>query len=78
MGFNYKKVFTTPFFEIEAGTDQNDLTLEPYYRMTGCDSVICCVMTIGGEFVMVRQFRPNIERFSLEFPAGGIGESDFS
>ena len=29
-------------------------------------------MTMKGEFVMVKQFRPNIDEYSLEFPAGGL------
>ena len=55
MPFNYKTAFSTPFFEIEEGIDSNNLTSEPYYRMTGVDSVICCVMTLKGEFVMIKQ-----------------------
>lgn len=69
----YKTVFTTPFFEIEAGSASiHDASEEPYYRLTGSDSVICCAMTIEGEFVMIRQYRPNIGQFTLEFPAGTI------
>ena len=72
MTLNYKISFSTPFFEIEEAIISNDLNDHPYYRMTGCDSVICCVMTLDGKFVMIEQFRPNIEEYSLEFPAGGI------
>jgi hypothetical protein len=72
MTLNYKTSFSTPFFEIEEAINPNNLNEHPYYRMTGCDSVICCVMTLDGKFVMIEQFRPNIEEYSLEFPAGGI------
>ena len=72
MTLNYKISISTPFFEIEEAIISNDLNDHPYYRMTGCDSVICCVMTLDGKFVMIEQFRPNIEEYSLEFPAGGI------
>ena len=73
----YKTVFTTPFFDIEAGIESIlGTTAEPYYRMTGSDSVICCAMTVRGEFVMVKQYRPNIERFTLELPAGGISNDE--
>ncbi len=72
MSLNFKKSFSTPFFDIEEAVDSKHPGTLPYFRLTGPDSVICCVMTIKGEFVMVRQFRPNINEYSLEFPAGGL------
>ncbi|MDC0427710.1 NUDIX hydrolase [Candidatus Pelagibacter sp.] len=72
MPFNFKTTFSTPFFDIEEGLDPKYPDTQPYYRLTSFDSVICCVMTMKGEFVMVRQFRPNINEYSLEFPAGGL------
>jgi hypothetical protein len=72
MSFNFKKTYSTPFFDIEKGLDPNYPDTQPYYRLTGFDSVICCAMTMKGEFVMVKQFRPNIDEYSLEFPAGGL------
>lgn len=68
----FKKTFSTPFFDIEESIAPYLTENLPYYRLTGLDSVICCVMTFKEEFVMVRQFRPNIEEYSLEFPAGGL------
>ena len=72
MTLNYKKSFSTPFFDIEEAIDPSNLDDYPYYRLTGCDSVICCAMTNNGQFVMIKQFRPNIGKISLEFPAGGL------
>jgi len=72
MTFNFKTTFSTSFFNIEEGFDMNKPGSSPYYRMTGSDSVICCVMTMEGDFVMVRQYRPSINEYSLEFPAGGL------
>lgn len=72
MTFNFKTTFSTSFFNIEEGFDIKKPGSSPYYRMTGSDSVICCVMTMEGEFVMVRQYRPSINEYSLEFPAGGL------
>ncbi len=72
MPFDFKTTFSTPFFDIEEGLDPKYPDTQPYYRLTSFDSVICCVMTMKGEFVMVRQFRPNINEYSLEFPAGGL------
>ena len=72
MTFNFKTTFSTSYFNIEEGFDVNKPGSSPYYRMTGSDSVICCAMTMEGEFVMVRQYRPSINEYSLEFPAGGL------
>tara|TARA_B100001057_G_C22602993_1_gene853544 strand:- start:33 stop:611 length:579 start_codon:yes stop_codon:yes gene_type:complete len=72
MSFDFKISYSTPFFNIEKGHDSQYPNNQPYYRLTGVDSVICCVMTMQEEFVMVRQFRPNIDEYSLEFPAGGL------
>ena len=72
MSFNFKKIYSTPFFDIEEGLDLNYIDTEPYYRLTGLDSVICFIITMDGKFVMVRQFRPVIGEFSLEFPAGEL------
>ena len=76
MHFNFKKTFSTPFFDIEEAVDKNYFGAHPYYRLTGQDSVICCVMTMQEEFVMVRQFRPNINEYSLEFPAGALYKNE--
>ena len=76
MTLNYKTSFSTPFFDIEETIDPSNLNDHPYYRLTGCDSVICCAMTNKGEFVMIKQFRPNIDQISLEFPAGGIKKDE--
>ena len=72
MSFNFKITFSTPYFDIEEGTDPNYPDTKPYYRLTGPDSVICCVMNMQGEFVMVKQYRPSISQYTLEFPAGGL------
>ncbi len=69
---NFEKVFSTPFFDIEAGSDPRIEGSEPYYRMTGSDSVICCVLTTKGEFVFVKQYRPNLNQVTLELPAGHL------
>ena len=76
MSYNFKKTFSTPFFDIEEGQDKSYPDTLPYYRLTGLDSVICCVMTVKGEFVMVKQFRPSIDEYSLEFPAGGLNKNE--
>ena len=45
---------------------------EPYYRLAGIDSVISYILDQEDRFVMVRQYRPNLEMYTLESPAGGV------
>jgi len=67
----FRVVFSTPWFEIEESVPEvpNEL---PYYRMTGPDGVICMPFTPDGDIIMVRQYRPNLDRMTLEMPAGSI------
>lgn len=70
-------VFNTPFFSIEELPSKDALNGSPYYRLNAPDSVICCALTSTGDFLMVEQYRPNLQNRTLEFPAGEIdfGES---
>jgi ADP-ribose pyrophosphatase len=71
MKFHFKESYKTPYFSIEEGLDPNNV-VAPYYRLTTDESVICCVMNYAGEFIMVEQYRPNIDAMTLELPAGSI------
>jgi len=44
--------------------------------MVSNDSVICCVMNNKGNFLLVNQFRPNLQQNTLEFPAGGVEHNE--
>ena len=68
----FKPVFTTPFFSLEEATAKGGDSNEPYYRLAGVDSVISCILDQEDRFVMVRQYRPNLEMETLESPAGGF------
>jgi len=70
-------VFTTRFFSLEEAVPIGVRPDEPYYRLSGVDSVISCVLDQEDQFLMVRQYRPNLEIYTLESPAGGVevGES---
>lgn len=72
----FKKILTTPFFSIEQSVERFGSPSEPYYRLAGADSVICCVLTASGHFVFVRQHRPNIEEVTLELPAGSCNDGE--
>ena len=73
----FKPVFTTRFFALDEAIASGEGSHEPYYRLSGVDSVISCVLDQEDQFVMVRQYRPNLEMCTLESPAGGVeaGES---
>lgn len=70
-------MFTTRFFSLEEAVATDLRPDDPYYRLSGVDSVISCVLDQEDQFVMVRQYRPNLEMCTLESPAGGVeaGES---
>lgn len=68
----FKTVFTTRFFSLEEAVSVGVRSDEPYYRLSGVDSVISCVLDQEDKFVMVRQYRPNLETYTLESPAGGV------
>lgn len=68
----FKPVFTTRFFSLEEAVATDVRPDEPYYRLSGVDSVISCILDQEDQFVMVRQYRPNLEMCTLESPAGGV------
>lgn len=71
---NYRTVFSTPWFEIEESASPD--ATGAYYRMTGPDGVICLPLTVDGDIVMVRQYRPSLNMETLEIPAGAIDGSE--
>jgi len=75
-----KIILSTPFFTIEELPNSGPINKLPYYRLNGPDSVICCVMNESGKFMMVKQFRPNLDSYTIEFAAGEIdqGETPFA
>ena len=68
---SFKSVFSTPFFSIEESLIPHD-NGQSYYRMRTDDSVIICILDNADRFLLVEQWRPNIESYTLEFPAGAI------
>jgi ADP-ribose pyrophosphatase len=70
-----KVVFSTPWFDIVAKTLAG--WEAPYYTVEADDYVTVLGTTASGGVVLVRQFRPAVEDFTLELPSGHIekGES---
>jgi hypothetical protein len=66
-------VFRTPWFELVArkegaASDASD----PYYYLVLPDYVAVVATTVSGDFVLVRQFRPALDRLTLEVPSGQV------
>ncbi|MDP2330675.1 MAG: NUDIX hydrolase [Reyranella sp.] len=72
--------FSTPWFEIEESISDGASEMQPYYRMTASDGIICLPLTPEGQFLMIRQYRPSLDAETLEIPAGAMdgGESPYS
>lgn len=68
---SFRIAFSTPWFQIEESA-MSSPGEAPYYRMTGPDGIICLPFTPNGEILMIRQFRPSLEKETLEIPAGSI------
>ena len=68
-------VYSTRWFELVAKTAHPDD--ESYYALELADYVTIVATTRQKEFILVRQFRPAVEHWTLEFPAGMVdpGES---
>ncbi len=73
-----KIVFETPWFNIEAVENKEDVTAEgrPLYRVNTQDGVLMIVVTKEEKLILVQQFRPAVNQYTLEFPAGQIEEGE--
>lgn len=72
---NPLKVFETKWFSIDA-IPNKILGEEPYYRLSCGDSVEVLAVTDDRKIILVRQFRPAVDREILEFPAGYINNKE--
>ncbi len=65
-----KTVFSTPWFDVVAkavaGWDAN----APYYSLELDDYVAVLALTESGQVLLVRQYRPTTESYTLELPSG--------
>lgn len=67
-----EKLLETPYFTLRAdGLRLPDGTVkDPYYVLERPDAAIIFPLTQGGEVILVRQYRPPLERMELGLPAG--------
>jgi ADP-ribose pyrophosphatase len=71
-------VLTTEWFDVERQTFSHlpDLQGQPYYRVVAPDAVLMLATTSDGNIILVRQFRPAIEEYTLELPAGAVDQGE--
>lgn len=70
-----QKVFETEWFSIDAIPYESP-SKKPYYRLSCNDSVCIIAKTVDNKFILVRQYRPAIGAFTLEFPSGYVDEGE--
>lgn len=73
---NRETVFQTEWFSIEQEFYDDIESLKPYYRINSPDGVLVPALTEKQEIILVRQFRPALNQYTLEFPSGAIDPSE--
>ena len=75
---NKQTVFQTEWFSIEQESFDHIESLKgkPYYRINSPDGVIILAVTETDKIILVKQFRPALNQYTLEFPCGSIDESE--
>ncbi|MBE9114447.1 NUDIX hydrolase [Lusitaniella coriacea LEGE 07157] len=66
------RVFSTPWFNIIAKTLNSGNPNEPYYALELHDYAVIVPLTPNQELVLVRQYRPAVETYTLELPSGHV------
>jgi ADP-ribose pyrophosphatase len=67
---NDEVVFATPWFQIVAKNVEG--SNGPHYSLQTKDYVSVVAVTEDGRLVLVRQFRPAVDRMMLELPSGHV------
>lgn len=69
-----KTVFKTPWFSVEEEyfSFHPAYKNHPFYRVNSPPGTAILPVTEDGRFVLVRQFRPSIRKYTLEFPSGNL------
>jgi ADP-ribose pyrophosphatase len=73
-----ERLFETPYFALRSDRLRlPDTTIkDPYYVVERPDAAIIFPLTREGEVVLVRQYRPPLERMELGLPAGLVEEGE--
>ena len=67
-------VFKTPWFELVEKATGEDVA--PHYSISTPDYVSVLAVTKEGNFPLVRQFRPAVEKTTLELPSGHVDKGE--
>ncbi len=67
----FKEIYKNKFFSLEQAEPLKS-NEDPYFRLIGDNCVICLILNENDEFIMVKQYRPSLEKYTLETPAGAI------
>jgi len=67
-----KTVFTTPWFDVIAKAVAGENPDDPYYTLKLDDYVSIVALTEEDEVLLVRQYRPTTESYTLELPSGHV------
>jgi len=66
--------FATPWFELVAKTvNANEA---PYYSLRLPDYAVTIAITVEGRILAVRQYRPALERYTVELPSGLVDANE--
>lgn len=72
---NRKTVFSTDWFSIES-EENPGLGGKPFYSLVTPDGIAVFAYTDEKKIIIIRQFRPALNGYTLEFPAGQISEGE--
>ena len=65
-------VYSTPWFKLLAKTVQGSVSDGTYYALQPSDYVTVLAVTPQQQILLVRQYRPAVETYTLEFPSGNV------
>jgi ADP-ribose pyrophosphatase len=73
-----ERLFETPYFALRSDRLRlpDGTVKDPYYVIERPDAAIIFPLTKEGEVVLVRQYRPPLERMELGLPAGLVEEGE--
>ncbi len=71
-----KEIFQSPWVNLIEKKVEYEERTELYYSLFMSDYVTAVVKTEDGRFILVRQYRPAVEDFTLELPAGTVNKGE--
>src|SRR5258708_6222853 len=69
-----KMEFSTPWFQLISKRVAGNAS--PFYSLRMLDYVSVVAFTPSDEIILVRQYRPAVERFTLELPSGHVEKDE--